>query len=363
MPANATSQSRAASQESPRLTAPVARFTSLLAAPVAALLLCLSAGQPAAAADKLFVYVSPDPIGVNAFLQLGKSGTEAAAEQFDADVKTFESSTAAARMDNLNAAVNEGADVVVVLGFEFNDIITQVAPTAPDIDFLIVDQCIDKPPANVHCAVFREYEASYLLGVAAGMLSEKNHIGVVGALDIPFLHRHTEGYALGAQSVSEEIRVDVRWVGGENPFGDPVRAKEQALAMHSGGADIIFTATAGGDFGVFEAARENNFKALTVDVNWCPEAPEQLVDSMLKRVDNAIVTAMEKIVAGEDNVFMSLGLKEQGMSTLALEDDLLADSQCLIANHPDVVEKMRSVAADIKSGKLVLDDPMFASDK
>ena len=46
----------------------------------------------------------------------------------------------------------------------------------------------------------------------------------------------------------------------EVPFGDPVRAKEQALAMHSAGTDIIFTATAGGDFGVFEAAKENKLQ-------------------------------------------------------------------------------------------------------
>ena len=44
-----------------------------------------------------FVYVSPDPIGVNAFLQMGKTGTEAAAKKFGADVQTYESSTAAAR--------------------------------------------------------------------------------------------------------------------------------------------------------------------------------------------------------------------------------------------------------------------------
>ena len=35
----------------------------------------------AEAADKLFVYVSPDAIGVNAFLQMGKTGIEAAGQK------------------------------------------------------------------------------------------------------------------------------------------------------------------------------------------------------------------------------------------------------------------------------------------
>ena len=107
-----------------------------------------------------FVYVSPDPIGVNAFLQMGKTGTEAAAKKFGADVQTYESSTAAARRENVEAALNEGATLIVLLGFEFNDIVNELAPTAPDVQFLIVDQCIQNQPPNVHCAVFREYEAS-----------------------------------------------------------------------------------------------------------------------------------------------------------------------------------------------------------
>jgi basic membrane protein A and related proteins len=314
----------------------------------------------AAAQDRLFVYVSPDPIGVNAFLQMGKTGIEAAGEQFGAEVRTYESRTAAERLENVNAAVNEGADIVVLLGFEFNDIVRQVAPTAPDTQFLIVDQCIEDRPDNVHCAVFREYEASYLLGVAAGIMTETDRVGVVGALDIPFLHRHTDGFAAGVHSVRPEIAVDVRWVGGENPFSDPVRAKEQAVAMHAAGADYILSATSGGDFGVFEAAREQGFRVFTVDVNHCPTVPGHIVDVMLKRVDNAMIQAIGAILDGEREIMMSLGLKEGGMSALALEDDQLADSQCLIARHPEVVELVREVGASIVDGTLVLQDPMFA---
>ena len=132
------------------------------------------------AADKFFVYVSPDPIGVNAFLQMGKIGIEAAAKKYGADVQTYESTTAVARRENVEAALNEGASLIVVLGFEFNDIITELAPTAPNVNFLIVDQCLAELPENVHCAVFREYEASYLTGVAAGMMTKTNKIGWLG---------------------------------------------------------------------------------------------------------------------------------------------------------------------------------------
>ena len=334
-----------------------AHWKSCLAAAGLALAVSMPSVQ---AADNLFVYVSPDAIGVNAFLKMGQTGIEAAGKKHGADVKTYESKTAAERLDNVNAAINEGASVVVVLGFEFNDIIAQVAPTAPDIDFLIVDQCIDNRPANVHCAVFREYEASYLMGVAAGMLTQSNKVGVVSALDIPFLHRYTDGYAQGVKSVKPDATVDVRWVGGENPFADPVRAKEQAVALNAAGADFIYTATSGGDFGVFEAAKEKNFKVFSVDVNHCPDAPGLIVDQSLKHVDIALESAIDAIVAGQDSVFMALGIKEGGVGAVALDEGTIAASKCVIADHADVAAKMREVAATIADGSLKLEDPMFA---
>ncbi|MEO3388703.1 BMP family ABC transporter substrate-binding protein [Mesorhizobium sp. CAU 1741] len=318
-----------------------------------------AAGQ--ASAEGLLIYVSPDPIGVNAFLAMGKTGIEAAGEKHDMDVKTYESSTAAERRDNVSAAVNEGADIVVMLGFEFNDIVAELAPTAPDTQFLIVDQCIENRPDNVHCAVFREYEASYLMGVAAGMLTESNTVGVVGALDIPFLHRYTDGYAQGVESVNPEATVEVRWVGGENPFSDPVRAKEQALALHSAGADYIYTATSGGDFGVFEAAKEEGFKTFAVDINHCPTQPGVIVDQSLKQVDVALVAAVDAILEGQPQTFSALGIKEGGVGAIALDEAGIADSGCLIADHPEVAAKLREVAAGIADGSIELTDPMQAN--
>ena len=48
------------------------------------------------------------------------------------------------------------------------------------------------------------------------------------------------------------------------------------------------------------------------------------------------------------------------MSVIALDGDKLADSKCLIADHPEVVSKVREVAASIVDGSLTLPDPMFA---
>ena len=81
----------------------------------------------AADAKPLFVYVSPNPIGVNDFLKLGKIGTERVAKALGGDAKTYESADPTTQRQNLEAAAKAGATVVIVIGFEFNDMLPEVA--------------------------------------------------------------------------------------------------------------------------------------------------------------------------------------------------------------------------------------------
>ena len=134
-----------------------------------------SRSSPASlAADKpLFIYVSPNPIGVNDFLKLGKIGTERVAEELGGEAKTYESSDPTTQRQNLEAAAKAGAKIVIAIGFEFNDMLPEVAAAYPNVQFLQIDSCpFDKMKPNIHCSVFREYEASFLTGAEAALDDE-----------------------------------------------------------------------------------------------------------------------------------------------------------------------------------------------
>ena len=321
--------------------------------------------EPASAVDEMpaeqpyFVYVSPNPLGVNEFLKMGQTGLEAAGAKYNAKVKVLESEDPVTREENVRAAVNDGADVVVVLGFEFSDIIPKVAVEAPDTTFLIVDQCIDNPPKNVYCALFREHEAAFLIGAEAGLLTKTNKVGTIGALDIPFLHRYTDAFAEGAKYVNPNVETSTLWVGGDNPFSDPVRSKEQALALADQGFDNIFAATAGGNFGIFEAAKEKNVYSYGVDVNQCVNAPGFVVDNLLKKVDVALQKAVDAIMNKDTNQVQVYGLKEGGIGLAATSEADLKSTQCVIADNPDVVEKIKELQTKIINGEITIEDPMF----
>lgn len=306
-----------------------------------------------------FIYITPGAIGVNKFLELGKIGSENAAAEHGGTAKTFESTDLSSRRANVEAAIDESPTVIVLTTFEFTEMSKEFADANPDQDFILIDACPEDPPSNLYCGVFREYEASYLLGVMAGQLTEVGKIGSVAALDIPFLHRYTDGFALGAQSRDATISDSQVFIGGDNPFLDPARAKEQALALAAQGADHIFAVGAGSNGGIFEAAEEAGFLTYGVDVNQCPDAPGHIVDNTLKRVDVVVELLIDRILKGDAESFNSFGLAEGGMGVVALEDDL-ASSECVIAEYPEIVAEVRTVADSIIDGSLVLDDPMMA---
>jgi basic membrane protein A len=319
---------------------------------------CSAPQEPTAPVTPRFVYVSPDPLGINPFLIMGQTGIENAAARHGAEAVVLESEDPTTRTENVRAAVDEGATLVVVLGFEFNDIIAEVAAENPQVEFVIVDQCIEQPPANVRCAVFREFEASFLIGAMAASLTATGHVGVIGTADIPFLRRYTEGFEAGARHVREDIEISVRWVGGENPFADPVRAKEQALDLVAAGADHLFAAAAAGNLGIFEAARERDVRAFGLDVDQCSAAPGFIVDNLLKRVDRVIEQVTDAVLAGNAPSTMVFGLGTGGLDVGALRPESAADSDCLIFDHPDVMATVQSLAEQIVAGEIGIEDPM-----
>lgn len=283
-----------------------------------------------------------------------------AAKSIGAKAITIESDTSQAILENVYAAANEGADIVVALSFSATDAVTEVAATAPDVQFLLVDACPQGDrPDNLHCAVFREHEASFLMGAMAALNSKAEKLGAVGPVDIPFMHRFTDGFTEGAKHINSDIQVEVRWVGGQNPFSDPVRAKEQALALNAIGADVIYAVAAGGNFGIYEAATDAGFKIMGVDSNHCPLAKGAMYDAALKRVDHAIQLSVDAIVGGAKKSFASYGLAEGGVGGLVLSSDAdLAASGCLVADQPETVKQIRGIAQQIIAGEIIIVDPL-----
>jgi basic membrane protein A and related proteins len=302
------------------------------------------------------IVITPNPVGGNNFLELAVQGAEAVADEQGLDLRVFESSDPTSIQQNVEAAVREQPDIVVGLTFSLQDAFATVPTDNPDQQFLLVDGCPDPQPENVTCAAFREHEATYLAGVEAALLSQSKKIGVVAALDTPFIRRWVDPFAAGAASVDPAVTASPLFVGGDNPFGDPARGKAQAQVLADQGVDQVLAAASGSNVGTFEVAAGGGFQAYGVDVNECESAPGQVVDNVLKNVDVALAAAVGEILDGNAGGAKVYGLAEDGVGLTALEDDV-ASSGCLIADRPDVIERVREVRQQIIDGTVTVDDP------
>lgn len=332
---------------------PIARTAAIA---VAALLLSGIAGcgsGDTGSGDEI-IYITDAPIGQNKFLQLGKIGTEQAARTLGATARTYESTDEQSRRSNLQAAVQRHPSAIVLITYEFNDLVTEFAERNPDQQFVLVDSCPAKIPANLRCGTFKEYEPSYLLGVEAGLLDRSGHVGTVAARDSAFFHRWSDAFALGARSVNPQVSDTQLFVGGDNAVGDPARSKELALTAVQSGVDQIYGVTGGGNGGVFEAAAQSHTLAYGVDVNQCPQAPGVVVDNAIKRVDKVVLDLLTQIHQGKPGgTSTAFGLAEDGATVTSLTSEATG-SDCVILRHPDVLDRVRAARADIIAGRIVI---------
>jgi basic membrane protein A len=304
------------------------------------------------AEKKKIALVLPEKIGVNKFFVLMDEGFKKAGDEFGAEVKTIESTDPAAFEQNLRATVAEDYDLIITATFQAEDALKKVAAENPDKPFAIIDTVVDLP--NVRSVNFREHEASYLMGALAGLATKTNIVGAVVAMDAPLLSKYTSGFEQGLKSTNPDAQFLINYVGS---FTDPVKGKELALLQQSKGADFISGMAAVGDNGVFEAAKEKGFFTSGQDTDRTDEDPEHIVLSQLKGTDAVAYETVKTFVEGNFAYGVAdYGLKEDGVGLTFVTRDSKSALSPFIGQEN--VDKVKAIAEDIKSGKIVVENPL-----
>ena len=82
----------------------------------------------------------------------------------------------------------------------------------------------------------KNFEASYLAGMACAGVSKSGIIGYVDQFPIAEVIRNVNAFALGVKAVNPEAVVKVVWI---NAWYDPTLASEAAESLISSGADAL----------------------------------------------------------------------------------------------------------------------------
>lgn len=310
-----------------------------------------------AAEQSKIIYVRPVPQNDDALLSQGTTGIRQAALLYQLQASTLESQpTRAGRQQQLDNAVKQGAKIVVMIGYEFRELLDSTARAAPQTRFVILEHCLDKSPPNLLCISFRETEASYLAGMEAALSSSNARIGMIGAVDTALRRKNAEAFIAGAHAASPTVTIhNTLWVDGAQPFNDPARAEVLAKTMLADGVDVIFADAGAGNAGVFKAlASQPKAKAIGSGTDQCSQLTGRILDNVEVHADTAIALAVAAIVNGSTATRFDVGLKEGAVSLTGLGLDA-AYSDCAILRQRPVTLKLRDAGNAIMHGKLKVD--------
>jgi basic membrane protein A and related proteins len=233
-------------------------------------------------------------------------GLSRAADELGVEVNDLEPAAGGEnRAELLRTLAEEGYDLIIGVGFAFEDAIVDVAGDFPETTFAIVDAAPEA--ANIKGLVFAEEQGSFLVGAAAALTSETGIVGFIGGVEIPLIAKFEAGFIAGAQAVNPDIEILSQYISQPPDFAgfnDPARGGEIAASMYQQGADVVYHAAGGSGGGLFEAAfNAGDVWAIGVDSDQYLTVGEpqnaRILTSMLKRVDVAVFGAIEAFVNGD----------------------------------------------------------------
>ena len=282
--------------------------------------------------------------GVNdgSFNQSAWEGLQRAAENFGCEVKYIESKGDADFVPNIESFLDEDYDLIICTGYVMADAVRDAAELNPDQKFAIVDDASNADLDNVTCMMFEQEQASYLVGLAAGYTTESNVVGFVVGQANETMNSFGYGYCAGVLDANPDATI-LQY--NANSFGDASAGKTAVNTMVTKGADVVFHAAGGTGLGVIDGCKENGIWAIGVDSDQSPLAPETILTSALKRVDNACYDATKKAI---------LGTLEGGVATYDLAAGGVDIAPTTDNLSKDVLEKIEDEKKDIIAGDLVV---------
>ncbi len=304
------------------------------------------------AEGKIAIVFATGGLGDKSFNDSAMRGMEMAKEQLGIEFDYAEPSAITDYQPFLMQFANTRQyDLIISIGFDQADALTEVAEQLPDQKFAIVDMVVAKP--NIASYVYKEQERGFLMGVVSALMTTKTDdahinadkvVGVIGGMKIPLIDANIAGFMAGVKYIDPEITALHSYVGN---WADPAKGKELALAMIEQGADIVWGAAGRSGLGVINAAQEKNVYTIGSDSDQGHLAPEHVLTNGMKFVDQTVLLAIKEVLDGT---------LEGKINVLGVQEGVLGYSPSLLPE--DVVTKLEDVKAKMAAGEIEIPESL-----
>ncbi len=258
--------------------------------------LATACGTKSSGDDGVFrvALLTPGPISDQAWNSSAYKGLERVRDSLGAEISHIQTKTPAEFEENFRQYGAKGFDLVIGHGFEFQDAAQRVGPEYPKTVYVTTGGSGTGP--NIAALSFAFDEPSFFAGIAAASVSQNGVMAVLGGTELPPVKSSFAAFEAGARSVRPDIQVLTAFIGN---WDDAAAGKEQALALMSRRADVIFQNADAAGLGAFQAVRERgNAWIIGANADQNQVAPEVTLGSVVIDLPHAFLLVAREVKDG-----------------------------------------------------------------
>ena len=266
----------------------------------------------------------------------------------------------------IRQAVNDGAEVIVCVGYLYGASLAWAAEQYPDVKFIAIDVTqgdigTDAIPANCYCITFKEEQAGYLAGYAITK-DGKNKLGFLGGMAVPAVIRYGYGFVQGADAAAQELgqNIEINYFYGGQFYGDAnITAKMDG--WYSEGTEIVFACGGGIYTSAVEAAVAHKAYVIGVDVDQhyvgescvADYGYNPFVTSAMKGLQAATESALAKVF---DGTWADIGGKVETLNLQKGDFVGLPTAETSWCFKTFTMDEYTKLLDGIRSGEIVVSD-------
>ncbi|PLX02763.1 MAG: hypothetical protein C0595_09565 [Marinilabiliales bacterium] len=244
------------------------------------------------------------------FLQSCKEGMERAKTDFNLSVEYNIDTTTNMYQQRINNFASQDYELIIAIGYMWNDAILEAANSFPDTKFILVDNELSETRNNVVSIVFDVDEAAFPIGFLSAWWAESQgsdspKTACIGALKIPQIRQFIEPFNNGVNYYNSIYTrsVDTSIVYAGN-FFDSELGVHLSDSLINEGADIIFGVGSETASGALLKAKQRNIWGVGTDVDQFysfPEVADFMLTTAEKGLDNSIYEVVKSFTEKKFN--------------------------------------------------------------
>lgn len=295
-------------------------------------------GGTAASDVKIGILIPGSPTD-GGFSQQGAEAGKKLQENYGYSVSTVEAGTTDTIKSEAETMAAEGYKIVFGHGGQCSAPFAEICEDYPDTWFVTLGGTEVRD--NLFPVCMCAEEGTYVLGVAAGMMSKTGNIAYTLGGDYPAYTKTTMGFVLGAKSVNPSIKVQEAVLSSP----DSNECYETTMNQIKSGADFILSNSNEGQAGAMKAVTESeNVYTFGCLGNFFDMAPGKVLGNIIGDYNVGYDTATKAIMDGS--------VKAEIMYLTIANGCVSVDWNPEIELPADVKAAVDQAYEDIKAGKI-----------